>query len=302
MKRFFSITGTALLFITFIGFGLWMANGFTGNAITPTGIKQSIDIKLKDKPYEVENIEIIDAINYPEEKPKKNYEPIVCMVEPSQEHANLVKSVLIQFYRADVRVFLDEEKPFLEGTEANIELKKCDIVNYSAVMSGYLENKELLNSRIDFLGAFPGIVVASAGNDILKDVKEVQEFAYIKANYPELAHKIVIVSSATVGENGEIEYANYTIGEEIDVVIPSENIYIAANGVEPYRTTGNSASTPAISGIIALYLSENGKIPSEEIKKAVISSERSIKAGKLEIPLIDVTKMLQHKPEMVTSD
>jgi hypothetical protein len=260
-----------------------------------------IKLSFEDKPYSSENLKIIEAIKYPKEI-KNNYKPIICLVEYTKEHRNLVLSVVEQFYKGEVLSFLDPKDAFTKNTPSNLQLHKCDIINYAVRMEGYVKNPDLLNERIEFLKEFKGIVVATAGNNPKLDVRDSQEFAYIKTIHPKLAHKIIIVSSSTIDDNGEITYANVSKGKEIDVVIPTENIVISANNYSyKAKVKGTSAATPAVTGLIALYLTEKGKTEAKLIKQAVLSSEQTIQVDSFSYPLIDATKMMKYEPEMTIS-
>jgi hypothetical protein len=271
-----------------IGFGAAHLFIIDEMLITTNQLKEQAGFKTNG----IQNKTIKDEINY-KQTTKIMYEPIVCLIEKDDAHREAVQSIVEQFDKPIIYSFLDTNEAFTKGTPTYKKLLTCDVISNAVALDGFTQDHSLLDTRINFLQEFKGIVVASGGNNPTLNTNQSQEFAKIKELHPELAHKILIVSTATI-KNGKVAYANTSIGDTLDVVVPTDGILITYKGMT-YHSKGTSTATPAIVGIISNYLREKGKMEARDIKEAILSTNNKLVVNGYSFPIVDAEAMKKYK-------
>ncbi len=124
----------------------------------------------------------------------------------------------------------------------------------------------LLRSAVDYAYSKGAILVAAAGND------NVDERLY-PAGYDN-----VIAVAATNSLDHKASFSNY--GSWIDVSAPGVDIYSTMYGDTYDSWSGTSMSTPHVSGLAGLVISENPVLTNEEVKMVIRNTTDPIDSSK----------------------
>ena len=153
-----------------------------------------------------------------------------------------------------------------------------DILNISS--SGPDENFSVLDSLTDTINDFNGLVICSAGNDNLNLDHSSGDYK----RYPAcIDSNNVITVGASSYDDLKSDYSNYG-KTSVDLFAPGDNIYSCV----PTRVdksgykfdSGTSMSTPMVTGVAALLLSNNPSLTTSELKDAILNNVDKIDALK----------------------
>ncbi|MBR3771984.1 MAG: S8 family serine peptidase [Clostridium sp.] len=140
-------------------------------------------------------------------------------------------------------------KDLIDGIRYAIS-QNVDIINISA---GVKENSVQLHEVIKEAYGKGIVIVAAAGNFMNEDL-------LYPAKYPE------VIATGALSKDGEVSSPTGSLPKNV-VYLPGENIVTAKDEAGYTGIDGTSASTPILSGVIALMMEKHKNITNEEIIK-----------------------------------
>ena len=120
----------------------------------------------------------------------------------------------------------------------------------------------MLQDAVDYALEKGCIVVAAAGNDGI-------EQPIYPAAYPD------VIGVSALGYNGQI-WSSSNTGRHIDVSAPGVNILSTGSSSDYVYATGTSASTPMVSSLAAMLVSEKTELSSSVIERLIMQSAKDL--------------------------